>query len=156
MKRFHVHAAVADLKQAVAFYSSLFGATPNVMKPDYAKWLLEDPRLNFAITEREGVAPGLRHLGIQAESTIELEEIAKRLGAAGNALREEKTAACCYAVSDKTWVTDPAGLLWENFHTFGVSAELGSSVAEQPCCPKPAVEQTQGGHADIEERVAAA
>ncbi len=134
MKRFHVHVAVHDLKAAIRFYSSLFDAVPTVLKPDYAKWLLDDPGLNFAISARDGTPPGLRHLGLQADSEGELTEIADRLKAAGETTLDEKDAPCCYAISDKAWVEDPAGLMWENFRTHGVSAVLGGTRLEKPCC----------------------
>lgn len=143
MKRFHVHAAVDDLKKAIAFYSSLFGAVPTVMKPDYAKWMLDDPRLNFAISTRDGVPPGLRHLGLQAETDAELAEIADRLKAAGETTLDETNTPCCYAISDKAWIEDPAGLMWENFRTHGVSGTMGGTRLEKPCCGAAADAQTE-------------
>src|SRR5688572_22724617 len=130
MKRFHVHVAVPDLQQSIRFYSTMFGADPDVVKPDYAKWMLEDPRVNFAISERSGRAPGVNHLGFQAEDGAELEEIHGRLVAADSRVVEEKKASCCYSVSDKYWVKDPAGIAWESFHTLGAVPMFDGSVTE--------------------------
>ncbi len=130
MKRFHVHVAVADLNEAVGFYSTLFDAPPSVLKTDYAKWMLEDPRVNFAISVR-GAAPGLDHLGIQVDSANDLQQIAERLGAAGRVVLEQKDAACCYARGDKGWTADPSGISWETFLTFGEITEYCHDVAPQ-------------------------
>lgn len=130
MKRFHVHVAVGNLDEAVGFYSTLFDSPPSVLKTDYAKWMLEDPRVNFAISIR-GAAPGLDHLGIQVDSAAELREIATRLGAAGRSVLEQKDAACCYARGDKGWTADPSGISWETFHTFGEITEYGHDGAPQ-------------------------
>jgi len=116
MKRFHVHAHVDDLKASVAFYSKLFAAEPTRLESDYAKWMLEDPRVNFAISTRGGKA-GLDHLGIQAENGVELEDIGSRLAQADVATTTQKGASCCYAKSDKYWTIDPQGIAWESFHT---------------------------------------
>ena len=129
MKRLHVHVGVRDLDQAIRFYATLFAAEPMVVKADYAKWMLEDPRVNFAISAR-GAEPGLRHLGIQAESEVELKEIYGRLQAAGRPVLEEGKTTCCYAQSEKSWVGDPAGIAWETFYTSGESTTYGD--------PKPA------------------
>src|SRR5215470_14018171 len=118
MKRFHVHVAVTDLQKSVKFYSAMFGAEPSVVKPDYAKWMLEDPRLNFAISQR-GHAPGVNHLGMQAETDDELESIHANLQRADGSIVAEKGALCCYAKSDKYWVTDPQGIAWESFRSLG-------------------------------------
>lgn len=139
MNRFHVHVRVADLDQSVRFYSTLFGVQPTVVKPDYAKWMLEDPRVNFAISPGV-VAPGLDHLGLQVESTGDLSKIAARLEAAGESVRKQKNAACCYARGDKGWIADPSGISWETFHTFGESVIYGADLApvnelEPACCP---------------------
>ena len=128
MKRFHVHVGVADLNEAVGFYSTLFDAPPSVIKTDYAKWMLDDPRVNFAISVRGG-APGLDHLGIQVDSTNDLQQIAGRLGAAGRAVLEQKNANCCYATGDKGWTADPSGISWETFHTVGEITEDGRDGA---------------------------
>ena len=126
MQRLHVHVAVADLTQSIRFYSALFGTDPTVVKADYAKWMLEDPRVNFAISAR-GKRPGLDHLGIQAESREQLDEIAKRLKAAAVATEDPRATRCCYAQSSKTWSTDPQGIAWESFFTFGESTGYGES-----------------------------
>ena len=116
MKRFHVHVAVSDLAQSTRFYSAMFGMQPTVLKNDYAKWMLDDPRINFAISEREN-AQGVNHLGFQAESAEELEEIHARLQSADTSIAAEKSANCCYAKSDKYWVQDPTGIAWESFRS---------------------------------------
>jgi catechol 2,3-dioxygenase-like lactoylglutathione lyase family enzyme len=138
MKRMHVHVAVEDLTRSISFYSTLFGTKPTVLKPDYAKWMLDDPRVNFAISDR-GRAAGVDHLGIQAERGEELAALAGRLKAAGETTRDQAATTCCYTVSDKAWVNDPSGLRWETFHTFGEAAEFGQ---EEPTAlaavPKPA------------------
>jgi len=124
MKRLHVHVAVDDLDRAIGFYSTLFAAEPSVREADYAKWMLDDPRVNFAISAR-GVAQGVDHLGIQVESDDELRELARRLKAAGEATRDQKATTCCYAQSNKVWVNDPTGLGWETFFTFGAATTYG-------------------------------
>ena len=124
MKRLHVHVAVEDLDRSIGFYSTLFGAAPAVVKGDYAKWMLEDPRVNFAISDRAAV-PGVDHLGIQVDSNDELMELAGRLKAAGETTRDQAAATCCYARSDKAWVKDPSGLSWETFFSFGESVSYG-------------------------------
>jgi catechol 2,3-dioxygenase-like lactoylglutathione lyase family enzyme len=126
MKRLHVHVAVEDLSTSVGFYSTLFGARPAVLKPDYAKWMLDDPRVNFAISNR-ALTPGVDHLGIQVESREELAELAGRLKAAGEVTRDQEAATCCYAQSDKAWVHDPNGLRWETFFTFGEATSYGEA-----------------------------
>ena len=118
MKRMHVHVSVEDLQHSIGFYSALFAAEPAVVKPDYAKWMLEDPRVNFAISTR-GRQPGLDHLGIQVESNDELHEVYARLHKAGGEVIEQGETACCYAKSEKSWIDDPAGIAWETFHTIG-------------------------------------
>ena len=130
MKRLHVHVSVADLGQSIRFYSTLFGAEPSVQKPDYAKWMLEDPRVNFAISTR-GMKPGVDHLGIQAESRAELGEIAERLKAAEVGTQNQENPRCCYAQSTKTWSADPQGIAWESFFTFGESTVYGSEDGRQ-------------------------
>ena len=142
MKRFHVHVAVPDLAESIGFYSVLFGAEPSVRKPDYAKWMLDDPRVNFAISQR-GDSAGVNHLGFQVDSDAELESAHARLAAADRRITAEKGAHCCYAVSDKYWVTDPAGVAWETFHTLGgipvygedtESAASACGTAATLCC----------------------
>ena len=124
MKRLHVHVAVEDLGKSIGFYSTLFGAEPSVIKDDYAKWMLDDPRVNFAISDRARIT-GVDHLGIQVESGDELAELAGRLKAAGEVTRDQKATTCCYARSDKSWVNDPGGLRWETFHTIGEAVTYG-------------------------------
>ena len=127
MKRFHVHVTVEDLSQSVRFYSTLFAVEPTVLKPDYAKWMLDDPRVNFAISTRAERAPGISHLGIQAEDEGELGEIYDRLAEAERPIVEEKATTCCYARSDKQWIADPQGVPWETFYTYGESTVYGHS-----------------------------
>lgn len=135
MKRLHVHVNVADLERSIAFYSDLFDSAPGVRKADYAKWLLDDPPVNFAISRR-GRARGLDHLGIQVESRAELEEISGRLVAAGRQQLTQEGAACCYAVSDKAWTSDPNGLAWETFHSTGEVAHYGGDTFEKSDLPR--------------------
>src|SRR3974390_2442096 len=130
MKRLHVHVAVSDLSQSVGFYSALFAAQPTVLKMDYAKWLLDDPRMNFAISTR-GREPGLDHLGIQVESQEELHEVYSRLRQAGDNIIEQGQTACCYAKSEKSWIDDPAGISWETFHTTGESITYGDGTGQR-------------------------
>jgi catechol 2,3-dioxygenase-like lactoylglutathione lyase family enzyme len=126
MKRFHVHVAVPDLAASIRFYSTLFATEPTVRKDDYAKWMLDDPRVNFAISTRSGRG-GVNHLGFQVESSAELDAMEAQLLAADQRLVAEKNADCCYARSDKYWVTDPAGIAWETFHTLSNVPVFGSS-----------------------------
>ena len=130
MKRFHVHVAVDDLAQSIGFYSALFAVAPSVIKPDYAKWMLDDPRVNFAISTR-GRQPGLDHLGIQAENGDELEEIYARLQRADGDVVEQGRTSCCYAKSEKAWIDDPSGIAWETFHTTGESTDYGDGSGER-------------------------
>src|SRR5438105_8588509 len=132
MKRFHVHVAVPDLKESIGFYSTLFGAEPAVRKDDYAKWMLDDPRVNFAISQR-GTSVGVNHLGFQVDSDAELEAAHEQLVAAAGAVTAEKNANCCYAISDKYWVTDPAGVAWETFHTLESIPVYGSEAETNVC-----------------------
>jgi len=129
MKRLHVHVSVDDLPRAIGFYSSLFAAKPSVEKSDYAKWMLEDPRVNFAISTR-GRQPGLDHLGIQVETTDELHQVYARLHEAGGIVIEQGETTCCYARSEKSWIDDPAGIAWETFHTTGESTVYGDGTGE--------------------------
>ena len=128
MKRMHLHVSVPDLTQSIQFYETLFGAPPSVVKDDYAKWMLEDPRVNFAISQRGG-ASGVEHVGIQTESPAELSALAARLKAAGAQTFDERAVICCYARGDKTWVRDPAGVRWETFFTFGEATSYGEDSA---------------------------
>ena len=134
MKRMHLHVSVPDLGQSIDFYATLFGAPPSVVKDDYAKWMLEDPRVNFAISQRSGAA-GVDHVGIQTESAAELGELAGRLKAAGARTIDQKAASCCYAVSDKSWVNDPAGVRWETFFTHGEAVTYGEDAAPALAAP---------------------
>jgi len=129
MKRMHVHVAVEELQKSIGFYSALFDAEPAVVKSDYAKWMLDDPRMNFAISTR-GREPGLDHLGIQVENQAELQEVYKRLKKAGGAVIEQGATACCYAKSEKSWIDDPAGIAWETFHTTGENINYGDGSGE--------------------------
>ncbi len=139
MKRLHVHVAVEDLSKSVGFYSALFAAAPSVLKPDYAKWMLDDPRVNFAISTR-GRQPGLDHLGIQVEDRDELQDVYARLRQAGGEIIEQGETSCCYAKSEKSWIADPQGIAWETFLTSGESTVYGDSPDLAPlgreagCC----------------------
>jgi catechol 2,3-dioxygenase-like lactoylglutathione lyase family enzyme len=128
VKRLHVHVGVADLDASVRFYTNLFGAGPTVAKPDYAKWMLDDPRMNFAVSSGAHTAPGVEHLGIQVESDAELGEVYGRLQAAERPVLEEGRTTCCYAQSEKSWIADPDGLLWEAFLTSGEASAYGAGV----------------------------
>ncbi|WP_425990590.1 ArsI/CadI family heavy metal resistance metalloenzyme [Afipia sp. DC4300-2b1] len=129
MKRLHVHVAVNDLSQSIGFYSALFAAQPSIVKSDYAKWMLDDPRVNFAISSR-GREAGLDHLGIQVEDAQELQEVYARLRVAGGEVVEQGDTACCYAKSEKSWIGDPAGISWETFLTKGESTNYGDGTGE--------------------------
>jgi catechol 2,3-dioxygenase-like lactoylglutathione lyase family enzyme len=131
MKRFHVHVHVDDLSSSVRFYSALFGAEPAVVKPDYAKWMIDDPRVNFAITSGAS-SPAIDHLGLQVESDDDLALIAAQLAAAGQSVVKQDNAECCYARGNKGWVSDPSGISWETFHTFGESTVYGNDIARPP------------------------
>ena len=128
MNRFHVHLNVADLSASIGFYSRLFAAEPAIVKADYAKWMLDDPRVNFAISTT-GRSVGIDHLGIQAETAEELSVLGVRLHAAGGTVTPEPSAICCYAQSDKLWIEDPQGTRWETFHTFGEATSYYSKDA---------------------------
>ena len=149
MKRFHVHVGVEDLDRSIGFYSTLFGAPPTVAKPEYAKWMLDDPRVNFAISSGDHAAKGVEHLGIQAEDEIELGDVYARLDAANRPVLDEGATTCCYAKSTKSWVSDPDGVVWEAFHTNGDATVYGSGaslealtepapLATTPACGCPA------------------
>jgi catechol 2,3-dioxygenase-like lactoylglutathione lyase family enzyme len=128
MKRFHVHVGVDDLAGSIAFYSTLFAAPPTVQRDDYAKWMLDDPRVNFAISAGHA-ARGIEHLGIEAETAEELAEVAGRLATAGQPVLDEGATTCCYAQSTKQWVSDPQGVVWESFYTTGGATNYGASPA---------------------------
>ena len=136
MKRFHVHVGVSDLEANVRFYSGLFGAEPTVRKADYAKWMVDEPRINFAVstTSHQGVS----HLGLEADSPAELQDIERSFAAADPRIEDEPNAACCYARSDKHWATDPQGIRWEGFHSRGLlEHEVEAPVQQQSggsCC----------------------
>lgn len=149
MKRFHVHVGVTDLDRSIAFYNELFGAEPAVVKSDYAKWMLEDPRINFAVSLREGASKGIEHVGLQVENGDELAEVYARLKAADRPVLEEGATTCCYAKSEKSWIADPDGVVWEAFLTDGESTTYGgnpglaqlaaANAASDACCaPKAA------------------
>ena len=129
MKRLHVHVSVGNLADSIRFYTGMFAAGPTVLKEDYAKWMLDDPRMNFAISER-GAAVGLNHLGIQVESEAELGEMQDRLDALQPGVPLEEGVACCYAKSEKSWIDDPAGIAWETFLTTGESITYGDGTGE--------------------------
>ena len=146
MKRLHVHVSVDDLAQSVRFYSTLFAADPAVTKADYAKWMLDDPRVNFAISTRSG-GSGLDHLGIQVETQGELQEVYGRLRQADRPVLDEGATTCCYAQSEKSWITDPQGVSWETFLTtgestvYGDSADLGAIRTTAAVCCNPETPQ---------------
>lgn len=138
MKRLHVHVSVDDLAKSIQFYNTLFSAEPTITKDDYAKWMLDDPRVNFAISKR-GSDTGIRHLGIQVEDGAELADMYSRLQRAEADVLDEGATTCCYAKSEKSWVADPQGVQWETFLTTGESTFYGSNPPEQqprkrPCC----------------------
>jgi catechol 2,3-dioxygenase-like lactoylglutathione lyase family enzyme len=143
VKRLHVHVGVHDLEKSIRFYSAMFAAQPAVKKDDYAKWMLDDPRVNFAISTR-GKKGGLDHLGIQAENAAELEEIGSRLAQAEVSVLPQKNVSCCYAKGDKYWTMDPQGIPWESFHTldsiptFGAEPRPAAAEAKKACCPATA------------------
>ena len=147
MKRFHVHVSVKDLDESIRFYSTLFGTAPSVEKPDYAKWMLEDPRVNFAISTRDP-KHGVNHLGLQVQTDEELAGLEAQLRKADASMFTECSTTCCYANSDKYWVTDPQGVAWETFRTLGNAPVYGESpartVEKADCCAAPtAVVQPQ-------------
>jgi catechol 2,3-dioxygenase-like lactoylglutathione lyase family enzyme len=131
MKRMHLHLGVDDMDQSIAFYSALFAAEPTVRKDDYAKWMLEDPRINFAITPTTHTAKGIEHIGIQVENAEELAEVAARLKSAGRPVLEEAATQCCYAQSSKNWISDPDGVIWETFLTTGSATDYGNKEPVQ-------------------------
>jgi catechol 2,3-dioxygenase-like lactoylglutathione lyase family enzyme len=145
MKRLHAHIAVDDLAKSIGFYSTLFGARPSVLKDDYAKWMLDDPRVNLAISRRDR-SVGVDHLGIQVESDGELREVAERLKSAGEVTHDQEATTCCYARSNKAWVNDPSGIRWETFFTFGAATTYGVDEPEiiekttSSCCPSASAE----------------
>lgn len=145
MKRLHLHLRTEDLTAARRFYTALLGQEPTVIEHDYLKWLVDDPHVNLAVSTHGGGASGVNHLGIQAQSDEELEEIAQRLAHAQISTLEERDANCCYAESNKHWARDPNGVVWETFHTHGARRTYGAdtvpqveqqlrSAAQSPCC----------------------
>ena len=146
MKRFHVHVAVDDLEANIRFYSAVFGTPPTVSKPDYAKWMVEEPRINFAISNR-GAKTGLDHLGFQVDSNEELGELRQNVADAEIAALDQPQSECCYARSDKYWITDPQGIAWETYHTLGEvevygvdlpkAANATDAIAERAACCAP-------------------
>lgn len=148
MKRLHIHVGVESIENSVKFYSALFGAEPVKVKDDYAKWMLEDPRVNFAISTRSGKR-GVDHLGIQVDSAEELNALRAQLSAANLSTHDDGETTCCYARSEKSWVEDPAGMAWEAYHTmedaqiFSEKAPAGSACCAPPIAAAP--EKTSGG-----------
>jgi len=143
MKRMHIHIGVDNLDASIKFYSTLFAAEPTVIKDDYAKWMLDDPRVNFAISSEHHATKGIEHLGIQAESPDELQQVFTRLRQADAPMLEEGQTTCCYAQSEKSWISDPDGVVWEAFYTNGESVVYGegpelSAISENAsvtsCC----------------------
>jgi predicted enzyme related to lactoylglutathione lyase len=160
MKRMHVHVAVDDLQHSIGFYSALFAARPTVIKTDYAKWMLDDPRVNFAISAR-GRQAGLDHLGIQVEDNDELNEVYARLHKAGGNVIEQGQTNCCYAKSEKSWIEDPSGISWETFLTTGETTDYGDGSGEriarvaheQSCCaPAPKIAESAAASASAAQR----
>ena len=163
MKRLHVHVGVTDLDRSIGFYSNLFGTDPTVVKTDYAKWMLEDPRINFAISSGRHAEKGIEHLGIQVESREELDDVYARLKAAGRPLLEEGATTCCYAQSEKSWIADPDGVVWEAFFTSGEATVYGDSpalaalsgdAAPVTCCAPAMVPAAQPEAAACRDRTA--
>lgn len=153
MKRFHVHVNVENIDASILFYTTLFGVEPRVVKPDYAKWMLEDPQVNFAISHRDRKA-GVDHLGLQAEDEAELMAIGQRLQAADAVTLAEKATTCCYAHSDKFWAEDPQGVRWESFHTHGEATTYADALKEvsasAACCGPSAIKTSADCEAGCE------
>ena len=150
MKRLHVHVSVEDLAQSIRFYSTLFAAEPTVVKDDYAKWMLDDPRVNFAISKQAGRIAGISHLGIQAEDEAELAEVYDRLARAERPTVEANATTCCYAVSDKQWIADPQGVAWETFFTHGEATVYGEGslarlkeITDRAVCCEPSPQNSR-------------
>lgn len=143
MKRMHLHVSVDDLNKSITFYNTLFGTAPTVLKPDYAKWMLNDPLVNFAISQR-GAKVGLDHVGIQVDNDEELAEIKSRLDAADMAVLTQEGTTCCYAKSDKHWVQDPSGIAWETYHTLDSAPTFNDEAhpSDSACCA-PTAQQVQ-------------
>ncbi len=146
MKRFHVHVSVNNLSESIRFYSAMFAAEPTVTQPDYAKWMLDDPRVNFAISQRSAKI-GLDHLGIQVDSDTELHTLNHQLEEASVPVETQKNAACCYTKSDKYWTLDPQGIAWEAFHSLTSIPTFGEDTAnpvkkESACCAPSTVSKS--------------
>ncbi len=146
MKRMHLHISVGNLAQSIAFYNSLFGENPTVEKPDYAKWMLDDPLVNFAISQR-GAKIGIDHIGIQVDSDAELDALKNRLEKAEMSIFSQEDAACCYAKSDKHWVQDPSGIAWETYHSMESIPTFNESLPMQAAsgCCAPMTQTVQFG-----------
>jgi catechol 2,3-dioxygenase-like lactoylglutathione lyase family enzyme len=148
MKRLHVHVSVDDSDASIRFYNTLFATEPTVVRSDYAKWMLEDPRVNFAISKR-GVEAGIRHLGMQVENRTELEEVYSRLRRADVPALEEGATTCCYAKGERSWITDPQGVQWETFLTTGESTEYATETPRvaraTSCCVRSTAAQATHG-----------
>lgn len=136
MKRIHIHVSIDDLNQSIGFYSKLFGSEPTKRKNDYAKWMLEDPKVNFAISAR-GAKPGLDHFGIEVESAEELDDARERLKQADMQTFDEGETTCCYAKSDKTWVEDPSGIAWETYRNMEDAEIFNDAASEETACCAP-------------------
>ena len=155
MKRFHIHVSVADLEPSIHFYSTLFGAAPAVVKSDYAKWMVDDPRINFAISTRSSRV-GINHLGVQTDSDAELEALSEQLRQADVATAQEKNTACCYARSNKYWVQDPSGIAWETFHSLGTIPTFGEERVSEIAAATETSSASSGALASSPQAVTAA
>lgn len=149
MKRFHVHLRVNNLEESIAFYSALFNIAPTVIKPDYAKWMLDDPRVNYAISTGHDQT-GIEHLGLQTDSEKELNEVYKAMQKAKGTIREEGECTCCYSKSQKSWITDPQGVDWEAFYTHGTATVYGEGINARPA---PETMELWSGNDSIVEKI---
>jgi catechol 2,3-dioxygenase-like lactoylglutathione lyase family enzyme len=141
MKRFHVHVRVKNLQESIEFYNALFAAEPTVQKPDYAKWMLEDPSVNFAISTGHS-ENGIEHLGVQVDNEKDLHDVYTNMQKAKGTVREEGACTCCYSKSQKSWITDPQGVDWETFYTYGEATVYGEGINARPA---PEVMEQWGG-----------
>lgn len=146
MKTFHVHVRVKDLQESIEFYTALFNTPPSLVKPDYAKWMLEDPRINYAISTGHAET-GIEHLGLQTDNETELKEIYAGMQKAKGTVREEGNCTCCYSKSQKSWITDPQGVDWEAFYTYGNATVYGEGINARPA--PEAMEQWSGNDSKI-------
>lgn len=137
MKRLHVHVYVSDLERSIQFYKTLFGVEPTVSKNDYAKWILDDPVVNFAISTQSGAQPGIDHIGIQTSNREDLHVVSERLKGAAVETFDEQATTCCYAISDKSWVEDPSGVRWETFYSYGETTTYGADASRQAFARRP-------------------